>query len=264
MRVYKIPCCFQGVLLLCIFFVSLTRYPAHATERPETVPDTAAIKEYLGETIDLELKFTDENGEEKTLRDIVPTERPAIIIPVYFNCPRMCPLLLGHVRKVVNELDLEIGKDYDLLSVSFDSSDTPTLAKSKKEEYLPKKSGWHFLTGEQDHIDSLMKQVGFGFSKDGNDFIHTAVMVVLSPQGKITRYFYGFKPEVKQLRLALVDASEGKIGETLERIFLYCFRYDHTSGQYTLAIMNVIRVISLGILLVLVITLVTFYYQERA
>lgn len=255
--------CIQAFLLVCTFVV-----PVFAVERPESVPDTAGVEEHLGQFVELGLVFRNAQGEKIQVKDVLKKDRPAIVVPVYFNCPRMCPLLLGHVRQTINTLDLELGSDYSLLTVSFDSGDNPEIAAEKKAQYVASlekgSEAWHFLTGEQSSIEQLMSEIGFGFSKDGVDFIHSAVMIVLSPDGKISRYFYGFKPNVKHLRLALIDAASGKIGETLDRIFLYCFRYDHTDGQYTLAIMNVIRAISLVVFFGLAMTLITFFIQERA
>lgn len=236
--------------LLALALIAILPETVKAEKNPSTIPATTEIVENLGEFIDLGLVFKDHKGEVKKLEDIVKRNRPFIVVPVYYKCPRLCSLTLNELSNSLDEVELELGEDFSVLTVSFDPAEGPELAEAKGAAYhetLENHSadfkGWPFVVGAQENINTLMKQIGFNYAADGADFSHASVYMVASPEGKITRYFYGFPIKGKSLRLALVEASEGIIGSTLDRVLLYCFRFDHIKGQYTLAILNLSRVI---------------------
>ena len=225
---------------------------AWSVEKPEAIPQTTETIENLGEFIDLNLSFTKQDGELAKLSEIAPLRRPYIIAPVYYRCPRLCSLTLNFMLDTIKEMDLELGKDYSIITTSFNPKEGPELASNKAHAYYESaepleanEKSWPFLTGTPENTTKLMQEIGFSYEQDGEDFSHASVLVVLSPEGKITRYFYGFPIKPQDLKLALVEASEGIIGSTFDKVLLYCFRYDHTKGQYTFAVMNLVRVVGL-------------------
>jgi len=171
-------------------------------------------------------------------------------VPVYYRCPRLCSLTLNELSNTIDDLDLSLGEDFSIVTASFNPEEGPELAEAKGSAYhdtlenQPANfTSWPFVVGSPESVEKLMTQIGFNYAADGADFSHASVYMVASPEGKITRYFYGFPIKTQNLRLALVDASEGIIGSTLDKILLYCFRFDHIKGQYTLAILNLSRVV---------------------
>ena len=243
--------------------------PAAATEKPELVPNQTDIAEALGASVDLSLRFQDDSGKEVALRDLYPTDRPAILVPMYFGCPRLCKLTSAGVAALINKLDLKIGPDYDVIAVSFDHTETPKLANERAQVYRAMlnggkdPNGWHFLTGSEENVKAVMSQIGFRFKRDGEEFSHTTIFVVLSPTGVISRYFYGIDFPDKDVRFALVEAAAGRIGTTIDKILLYCFRFDPTRGKYTLVAINVMNIACLSVLSMLVVGLVTLKIREK-
>lgn len=243
-----IPSLRSALLVLCPALLLVAS--ATATERPEQVPAQADIEQRLDQQIDLSLPFRTKTGETKTLRELMPQNRPVIIAPVYYECPRLCSLTLNGVRDLLNRLDLQLGTDYRVLAISFDPTERSSLAAAKAKNYYatlnePAKgeAGWEFLTGEPESVRRVMEALGFNFVADEGEFIHAAAIMVVTPQGKISRYFYGVEYPPADVRLALVDASQGRIGTFAEKLFLYCFRFDHVKGKYSLVIWNITRVI---------------------
>ena len=239
------------IILLGLIFIQST---AFAEKEPGKIPGTTEITENLGDFIDLSLDFIKEDGSTRKLSKIIPFNRPYIIVPVYYRCPRLCSLTLNSLKDSLKEINLVLGEDYSVLTVSFNPEESPELALAKGQSYhdsfdpdLANFDSWPFLLGSKENTESLMKQLGFSYAADGDvDFSHASTFMVLSPEGKISRYFYGFPIKPQDLRLALVEASEGIIGSTFDRVLLYCFRYDHTKGQYTPVVMNLVRAVGLG------------------
>ena len=258
-------------ILLAATAACLSALPALAIERPDVVPEQAQIQEHLDRKIDLSLQFTDHQGSTRSLGSLFLENRPLILAPVYFECPRLCKLSQAGLAKTLNELDLAIGSDYKVVSYSFDHQEPAELAADRSEKYhaLIKNSsaaangGWDFLVGGQAPIESLSKEIGFSFKEDRGEFVHAAMFVVLTPDGRISRYFYGIDFPVKNLRLALVEAAEGKIGNTLDKVFLYCFRFDPSKGKYTLAIWNITRIICGTLCILLLGFLISLRLRER-
>lgn len=241
--------------LLCLLF-----WPHFAlcTEKPGEVPEQAKIVEHLEGQLDLSREFQNQHGETVQLKDLFIDSRPLILAPVYYECPRLCTLTQEGLVKSLNQLKLDIADDYKVVSLSFNHEEQASLAAQRAEKYHalmkdPKASaegGWDFLVGNKENIREIMQEIGFSFQKDGDEYIHAAMLLVLTPQGKISRYLYGIDYPSKDMRLALVEAAKGKIGNTLDQVLLYCFRFDPTKGKYTLVVWNVTRVIcGAGVLL---------------
>lgn len=213
-----------------------------------TAAEKVGITQQIGDKVPLDLEFVDENGKVVTLGDYVK-DKPVVLTPVYYSCPMLCNLVLDGLVNVARELRFDIGEEYRVVSVSFDPNETPEMAKAKKAIYASRygraqvERGWHFLTGEQLEIRQLMDSIGFRYAYDEalEQYAHAAVIVVIQPDGTISRYFYGFEYDPRDLRLALVEASEGKVGGIVEQALLLCFSYDATAGKYTATIMSVIR-----------------------
>ena len=256
---------------------------ASATERADLVPAQADIKERLGERIDLELQFKDEEGRDIKLADLLQPNRPLILAPVYYECPQLCNLTQTGLVQAVNKLKLKLGEDFSIASVSFNPKEKTAFAAEKAKKYRslirclapnssPESSeddrclapnAWSFLTGEAKAINLLMKQIGFGYVPDGSDFIHAAVLLVITPEGKLSRYLYGVNYPVSDVRLALVEASKGRIGTLMDRALLFCFRYDHIQGKYTLSILKVVRVVCLAFFFALITCLLWLRMKEK-
>lgn len=228
--------------------------------------------ERLNENVNLDLEFTTQNGKRTALRELLAEGRPAIITPVYYGCPNLCTLTLNGTLKMLQGLSesLNLGKDYTVLTVSIDPDETAELAREKAENYYSElgdpaagRAGWHFLTGQEENIKQLMQQLGFIYEKDGSEYMHTAAIMVISPLGKISRYLYGVEYPPATVKYSLVEAAQGRIGSSLDRVFLYCFSYDPTTGQYTPVIMNLVRVVGLGVLALLTLTLAALKLKER-
>lgn len=243
-----------------------------ATERPADVPQQAAIVEHLDTTIDLSLEFTRQDGKKIRLSELFIDQRPLILAPVYYECPRLCTLTQEGIVKALSGVDLRLGTDYKVVSLSFNHRESSELAAKRRTRYasLLKENGisedgdgWDFLVGSEENIRELMKEIGFSFEKDQGEFIHAAMFLVLTPEGKISRYFYGVNYPAHEIRFALVDAARGKIGNTLDQVMLFCFRFDPSKGKYTLAVWNLTRAFCLSGLAVLVIFLIRMRLQEK-
>lgn len=240
---------------VAVFVLLLTALApsAYAITDPKAMEDDVGIIEHLGQNIDLDIRVNDESGVERSLRELAIANHPIIIVPVYFSCPRLCGLILKGVTKMIQDLGLPIGKEYSVLAVSFNSKETSALAKERSSKYLADVAdlkeaprGFRFLTGTPSNINKLMEEIGFKYTPDGDEFAHTAMLAVLSPNGMISRYFYGVIFPAQEVRMALVEASQGRIGNTLDKVMYFCFRYDHLTGKYSLMVMNVVRAVSLS------------------
>ncbi len=209
------------------------------------------IDEKLGSTIPLDLTFRDEQNKPVKLRDFFRDEKPVILTLNYYECPLLCTYVLNGVLDVVNKLDsLSLGRDFRIVTISFNPSETPELARKKAANYLkelknvqPSQKDWHFLTGDEENISRITQAVGFKYKKDGDQFAHPSVVVILTPRGEISRYFYGIQYEPKDLRLALLEASQGEIGSSkiLNQILLYCYHFDPVGKRYALQALNVVK-----------------------
>jgi protein SCO1 len=208
------------------------------------------ITEQLGTNLGaLQGVFEDEKGVSKNLGQWISPQRPTIVSLVYFNCPSLCSLHLNGVLDALKQMSLVAGKDYDLLAVSFDPSETSDLAAAKKYNYQQKYNfpndgaGIHFLTGDENSVKSLADAIGFKYKWDekAKEWAHASAAVLLTPDGKISRYLHGVYFDPKTFRLSIVEASQGKVGSVVDSIMLFCYRYDPNGSQYALYAFNVMR-----------------------
>lgn len=201
------------------------------------------IDEKLGEYVPLELTLYDETGAEVPVKDFLGV--PTILALVYYRCPSICNPLLGNIADVLRNLDLRPTEDFVVVTVSFDHSDTPSLAAQKKNNFLNTlppdfpSDGWRFLTADSTSIRRLTDAVGFKFKPDGDLFIHSSSLIVLSPEGKIVRYLYGIDFLPFDFEMAVVEASKGKVGPTISRVLAYCYSYDPEGRRYVFNITKV-------------------------
>lgn len=219
--------------------------------QPSKVIQDVGIDQNLEAQLPLDLVFRDETGKQVKLGDYFVDNdgKPVVLTLVYYECPMLCGMTLNGMAKSFKPLELEIGKDYDVLTVSFDPTEGPELAKAKKANYVEQygrsgaEQGWHFLTGDQASIDALCKTVGFKYVYDEatQQYAHASVMMVITPQGKISRYFYGLEYSSRDLRLGLVEAGQNKIGTLADAVLLFCYHYDPEKGAYAKDVMNLLR-----------------------
>jgi protein SCO1/2 len=218
------------------------------------------IDEKLGQVISLDILFNDENGHGVSLRQLI--NKPTILAPVYFGCPDVCSFLLYNLARALNQFSSEPGKEYQVLAVSFDETEKPPLALEKKRLYLKMiekpfpEEAWRFLTGEEENIRKLTEAIGFRFKREGKTFQHPVLMVILSPGGKITRYMYGTDVLPFDLKMALLEASEGRIGPTVSRVLRFCFSYDPKGRKYVFNTLKVTGIVTLAFALSFILFLV--------
>ncbi|MBI5504394.1 MAG: SCO family protein [Deltaproteobacteria bacterium] len=207
------------------------------------------ITQRLGESVPMDLVFHDESGKEVRLGDLFGGKKPIVMVMTYYECPMLCTVVLNGMVKAFRPINLNVGEDFDVIAVSFNPKDTPELATTKKENYLKSygrdgaAAGWHFLTGQEPAIHAITDAVGFAYRyiPETGEFAHAAGIMVLTPQGRISHYFYGIEYSSRDLRLALVEAAGGKIGNLVDEMMLYCFRYDPTAGKYSAAALSIVR-----------------------
>ena len=230
-----------------------------------------AVEEHLEAALPLTLPFVDESGKPVTLATYLAPKRPLILTLNYYRCPMLCTLELNGLVEGLSKLPWTIGKEFDVVTVSIDPKEAPALARSKKQSYLAEydrsegASGWHFLTGPQDSIDALTETVGFEYAYDPqtDQYAHAAVILLVTPEGRVSRYLYGVRYEPRQLTLALTEASEGKIGSAWERFLLYCYHYDSRQGRYSLAALKLMRVGGVATVLIFGAALSSLWLKER-
>jgi len=207
------------------------------------------IEQRLNEQIPLDLMFRDEAGREVRLADYFKRDKPVVLSLVYYECPMLCNQILNGLVGTLEAVTFTPGQEFEVVTVSFDPREGPELAARKKDTYLKRyrrngaENGWHFLTGDKDSIDRLAQSVGFGYVWDerSQQFAHASAIMVATPEGRLSHYFYGIEYSPKELRLALVEASAGRIGSPVDKLILYCYHYDPTTGKYGPAIMNILR-----------------------
>ena len=257
--------CFPA-LLLCAVSAG-----ARTPESQNKILEKVGFTQNLDTQVPLNLPFRNEKGE------IVPLstyfgQKPVLLNLVYFQCPMLCTEVLNGTVRTLRMMPLKIGEDFNVVTVSFDPRETPKLAAMKKAMYLDRygkpgaESGWAFLTGSEASIKGLADAVGFHFAydKEIDQFAHASGIILLTPEGRVARYFYGVEYPVQDVRLSLVEASHGKIGSPVDQLLLYCYHYDPTTGRYGLLIMRVIRIAGLTTLASLVTFIWVMLRKERA
>jgi protein SCO1/2 len=268
-------------LLALTFLASLFAAPAAEAQlndsgpvqtagvRPELLRDVG-LDQKLGSSIPLDLTFRDEHGHPVALRQFFG-QRPVILTLVYYQCPMLCTEVLNGLLSSAKSLPLEIGKDFSIVTLSIDPSERPVLAEVKHELYSGlygrpgAPQGWHFLTGDEANIKALAQAVGFRYAYDSSSrqFAHPSGIMVLTPAGKLARYFYGVAYPSRDLRLGLVEASQEKIGSPIDQILLYCYHYDPATGKYGLLISRVIQAAAAVTMLSLGLVIAILFRREN-
>ena len=216
------------------------------------------IQQNLNQQIPPDLIFTDDLGRKVRLGDYFG-RKPLILNFVYYGCPMLCGEELSGLESTLRVLKFDIGREFEVITVSFDPKDTPEIAAKKKDQFLRRynrpgaERGWHFLVGQPDAIDAVTKAAGFQYEYDPKtgQFAHSTAIIVLTPQGKIAQYYYGIEYPPKDVRLALVEASQNRIGNVVDELLLYCYHYDPEQGKYSATIMRVLRLMGVATMLCL-------------
>lgn len=220
--------------------------PAH--QMPGMLKDVT-FRQQLGEQLPLDAAFKDEAGRDVRLGDYFKTGKPVIFAFVYYQCTMLCTQVMNGISSALKVVPFEVGKDFEVVLVSFDPRDTPQAATEKKAAHLEYWStentsgAWHFLTGTEPEIRRATQAAGFSYQWDArnNQFAHVSGVLVTTPEGRLSRYFYGIEYSPKELRLALVESGKGAIGSKIDELLLFCFHYDPESGRYGVVVMNLIR-----------------------
>jgi protein SCO1/2 len=244
-----VPLVFR-LLLAGALLPALFAFGPEQPEGPAPAPDLkdVTVIEHPGASLPLDLKFVDESGQTVTLGQYFTGKRPVVLQLGYYGCPMLCGLISQGTVTAFKAVSLEPAKDYDFIFVSIDPSEKPELADRKKQAYMMEfgregAAGWHFLTGTQDAIAPLAEAVGFKYKwvQSAGQFAHPAAIMMCTPDGKISRYLYGVQFDPQTVRLSLVEASNGKIGNVIDHAFLTCFQYDGHQGKYALAAIGIMR-----------------------
>ena len=252
---------FSSVLALSIFPPSTQLITAVAADVPASskLPPLlrdVGIDQKLNSQVPLDLVFRDESGNEVTLGQYFG-QKPVVLVLAYYDCPMLCTIVLNGVLHSVKELKYNIGREFEVVTVSFDPTEKPSLAAAKKAIYVglydrPNAgAGWHFLTGDEPSIRQLTQAVGFRYNYDAQtkQYFHATGIMVLTPDGHLARYFYGIQYPSGNLRLGLVEASQGKIGSPVDQVLLYCSQYDPATGKYSVIVSHVLKIAALATVL---------------
>jgi len=249
------------VVALSFFALSIPAFAQYGTgplemrkqgQQSNAVPaalQNIGIDQRLNEQLPLDAVFRDETGREVKLGDYFKSGKPVVLSLVYYDCPMLCTQVLNGEVESFRNVPFTLGQDYEAISVSFDPRETPQLAADKKQVYAMDykrpgvAEGWHFLTGDAPSIKRLTEAIGFRYAYDEGtkQFAHASAIYVATPDGKLSRYFYGIAYAPKQMRLSLIEAAAGKIGSPINQLLFYCYHYDPTTGKYGVAVLNVMR-----------------------
>ncbi len=252
----------MAAAVLAVAMLALTLCPATASAQlfsrppamqpPKALSDVA-FDQYLGDTIPLETVFVDETGKEVRLVEYF-NGKPVLLGLVYYRCPGLCIMIINGIIDSLREVSLVAGEDFEVVLISIDPKETPTLARDKKETILAalgkpeQAAGWHLLTSpDESQVKAVADAVGFRYAWDEptQQYAHPSGIMILTPGGVLSRYFYGVKYPSRDVRLGLVESAEEKIGSPTDQILLRCFHYDPSTGRYTFAIAGVLRVAGL-------------------
>jgi protein SCO1/2 len=232
------------------------------------------IDQRLDQQVPLDLQFKDETGKAVTLGDYFKSGRPVILNMVYYTCPMLCGEELAGEASALGVLKFTPGKEYEVVSVSFNPDETPKDAAEKKKIYIDRMNeelsqktyggGWHFLTGQEPQIKQLADAVGFHYKRDARtgQYIHAAAIMIVTPQGKLAQYYYGVEFSPKDIRLGLIEASRDRIGTVVDQVLLYCYHYDPNTGRYGAVVTNIMRLSGAVTILVIGGFLIVMYRRE--
>ncbi|MCB0407518.1 MAG: SCO family protein [Bdellovibrionales bacterium] len=228
------------------------------------------VTEHLGSKLDLDIDFVDQNGVPVKLAQYFGS-KPVIFSIVYYDCPSLCNLHLNGLTDALKQLKWTAGNQFDVVALSMNPRETPELAAAKMQSYIdsygrPESAkGWHFLTGSEENIKKIADQVGFSFKwiEGSQEYSHASAAQVITASGTVSRYLHGIQFDPQTVRLALLEASEGKIGNIVDQFVLYCFQFDPTKKKYTLYAYRIMQAGGVLIVLVLAILLIPYWIRER-
>ena len=254
---------------LCIFLASCVTLSAQVQTawRPALLHGVG-IDQKMGAQVPVDVPFNDESGRTVSLHDYLG--KPVILALVYYQCPSLCNMVLNGILRSVKGLKMSAGDEYDVVAVSFDPRETSEMAAAKKVTYVKgynrpgAEHGWHFLTGPEASSKSLSESVGFHYAFDpvSNQYAHGSAIMLLSPEGKVSRYFYGIDYPARDLRFGLEEASNRRIGSPVDAVLLYCYHYDPSNGKYGMVIMNVLRLAGIATVAALAIFMIAMFRKD--
>jgi protein SCO1/2 len=268
---------FSGIALAVVLFASSASAQMNngimappANTRPPRL-ENVGIEQHLDAQVPPDLTFLDETGKTVKLGDYYG-HKPLILNLVYYNCTMLCGEALAGLSSAMRLIKFDVGNEFDVVTVSFDPRETPGMAAAKKKDYVARygrpnaAAGWHFLTGQPESINALTKAVGFSYQYDAktNQYAHATAIMVLTPQGRISRYFYGVDFPPKDLRMGLVEASQNKIGNAVDAVMLYCYHYNPETGKYGAMVANILRLAAAATILLLGGLLFILWRLDRA
>lgn len=238
----------RAIILTIALLISVSGV-AQFNELPPELRDVGIV-EKLGDIIPGDVQFTNEQGEVVTMADLLASGKPLIITPIYYECPMLCNLIINGLTAGLKELSWQVGDQFEIVTFSINPDETHKLASDKKTSYIrllgrpEAAAGWHFLTADQENIDRMTEALGYNFkwSEEAQEFIHGSAIMFVSPNGVITRYLYGIEYPQLNLRNALFDASEGKIGSVIDKVMLFCYTYDPDSRSYVANAINIMKI----------------------
>ena len=272
----------KSLFLSSILAVLLTAVPAHAQPGAPVEPgqpaqarpgilSKIAIDQKIGQGLPLDTPFVDESGRQVKLGDYFGT-RPVILALVYYECPMLCTQVLNGLVSSLGVMNFEVGREFDVVAVSFNPKEGPGLASQKKAAYVERygrpgsAGGWHFLTGSQESIAQLTDAVGFRYALDPEigQFAHGAAIEVITPKGTIAKYFYGIEFSPRDLRLGLIEAADERIGTLIDDVLLFCYHYDPSTGKYGATVLGLVRMAGVATILAFAIFLTVNVRREMA
>jgi protein SCO1/2 len=257
---------FAFAILICI----LAGISANAQTPSMGILDNVGIDQALNAQLPLDVPLRDETGKDIVLRDYFG-EKPVILAFVYYQCPNLCTLTLNGLVRDLRAIPFDAGNQFNIVTISFDPQETPELAAKKKQTYIAEyrrpgaAAGWHFLTGNPAAIEKLTNAAGFHYKYDpaAQQWAHAAAIMVVTPQGRMARYFYGIEYSARDLRLGLVEAAGNHIGSPVDRVLLYCYHYDPKTARYGLALITLLRIAGIATVLALALFIGRMIRRDR-
>lgn len=260
---------FYSLLLFCSFLVCSNLMGQKLTDSDPQLTGIG-IQENPGARLPVDLSFVNEAGDSVTLDDLLDPSRPVIFTLVYYECPMLCTLVLNGLMDGLQDLNLKAGSDYRLITLSIDPRESWELARIKKQNYLPglgqvPDSSWTFLTGSEQNIRAVADTIGFKYyyDREQQEYAHAAAVFILTGDGRLSRYLYGLEYRTVDLKLALLEASDGRIGSTIDRLILYCYGYDPDRGGYAVIAIKIMKLGGVLTLLILTLFLLFLWLKER-
>lgn len=258
------------VTALLVVLIAAPMYAQVSNKNPDEL-QKIDVQEHLGDIIPLNLEFTDHNSEKVTLEKYFNQGKPVLMTLAYYECPMLCTLVLNGMRKSADSLKWTPGEEYQMITVSIDPREGPDLARAKHEAYIESMQkdidpeGWAFLVADGEQSRKLADALGFQYYyvEDKDIYAHPAVSYVLTEEGKITRYLYGIDHNRRDMRLALLEGSQGKVGSTADKILLYCYQYDPNADGYVLLAQNVMKLGGALTVVILGSVLGVFWWREK-